>query len=240
MGSFGGDSAAGGTATFGGDESPERRYFELYKRFAGRGAVDTSDESKVFTRWLQGRGDMGAVLESEAIKQARESVPCQAIDQLSEWEAAMGVARPGVMAATKTRQMFLQMIMNFVAATPNIKRIETAVARVMDASLPGVGGGGGLGVEGFENTGATAIGDDGIKHFCVLVPSTVNMGYGVWLTKKAQRQLYRGLEAALQIIAPAGTHGAIATSDAGTSPNAPEFYTDGWNGCACDKDVVGS
>ena len=236
MGSFGGDSFAGGTATFGGDESPERLFFELYRRFAGRGALALWNESTVRARWMQGLGDMAGSMESEAIKQAMESVPCTAIDQLDEWEAAFRLNLPGERGTTFMRQQFLLMIMNFCAATANITRIASAVERILDVSIHD----GGLGVEGFENTGATAIGEDGIRFFCILVPSTANMGFGVWLTKKAQRPLFRGLEAALRIIAPAHTVPALSTSDAGVFPNNPEFYTDGFNGCACDKDCVGS
>lgn len=239
MGSFGGDSFAGGTAIFGGDDSAERRYFELFRRFAGYGAVDTGDESKVFTRWLKGIGDMAAVMESEAIKQANESVPCTAIDQLDEWEAAFGVSIPGSHGTTFIRQTILRMIMTFIGTTANIVRIQNAVIRALDASYPGAAGGGGLGVLGFENTGATAISEDGIRYWCVLVPATINKGYGVWLTQKKQRQLYRGIKAAMRIIAPAHTVPELCTSDDGGG-NRPAFYTDGYLGCACDKDCVGS
>jgi len=236
MGNFGGDSFAGGTAIFGGDESAERRFFELYKRFGGTGALDTNDETKVRTRWLQGIGDMAAVMESEAIKQGRESVPCQAIDQLDGWEAAYGITLPGKAGTTYTRQQILRMVMNFVGATANIKRIENAVIRLLDATIPD----GGLNVTGYENTGATAIGDDGIRYFCILVPEKVNAGYGEWLTRKAQRPLYRGIKAALRIIAPANTVPALSTANDQALPPVPAFYTDGYNGCACNKDCVGS
>jgi len=233
MGSFGGDSFAGGTATFGGDESPERLFFELYRRFAGRGALALWNESTVRARWMQGLGDMAGSMESEAIKQAMESVPCTAIDQLDEWEAAFRLNLPGERGTTFMRQQFLLMIMNFCAATANITRIANAVARILDVSTPD----GGAFVSGHENTGATINSPDGIRYFCILVSQ--EKGAGKWLTKKAQRPLFRGLEAALRIIAPAHTVPALSTSD-NAAGDTPEFYTDGFNGCACDKDCVGS
>jgi len=234
----GGLSFFGGTARPGGSVDAEQRFYELITRWLGDGAYDIDDESKVRTRVMMVLGRMFATCENEAIKQAIESVPSTSIDQMDEWQEMLGMKYlAGVYGDTWLGQRFMAMFQRFTCSTPNIKRIANEVEKIMDAARPN----GGLGVEGFENTRATAISDDGEKHFCILVPVTLDVGYGKWLIKKTQRPLYRAIKWALRCVSPAHTVPAVATTDIGIgAANRPAWYSDGYKGTAFSKDCVGS
>lgn len=235
----GGYSHFGGTALFGGGPDAEERFYDLLLRWLGDGAFE-KDEEDVRSRVLMCFARMLATAENEAIKQAFESVPRMSISQMSEWQAVFVMKYlEGVYGDTWLAQQFMAMIMRFTCNTPNIKRLAIEVARIMDAAFPTLSGGGGLGVTGFENTEATAISDDGVRYFCILVPATVGIGYGSILASKAHRPLYRAIKHVLGLVSPAHTVPALCTSDDGAG-TAPAWYSDGYLGTGFDKDCVGS
>jgi hypothetical protein len=225
MTSFGGFSFFGGTSYFGGGTDAEERWYQLLQRWLGDGAYNKTDDL-VRSRFLMAIARGLATMESEARKQARESIPSLSIDQIEEWELAFGLDLiRGLYGDTELRQRFLKASQVFLTNTANIKRLVNQVIYILNDPF----------VEGYENDGSTIISDDGVRYWCILIrPLYAEPPY---------RPLYRALKLALEKWAPAHTVVTLATQSAdGThGPGSPVgFFTDGGPFttmvCACDKD----
>lgn len=218
MGSFGGYAHFGGTCVAGGGESAEQRYYDLLQRWLGAKAYDKDDDA-VRSRFLMSWGRGLAAMENEAIKGARESVPCLAIDALDDWESIYATELAAKVFETyEFRQRVQQVLMQCQLSTANIRRLEDWVALIIDSWA-----------YGYENTGATIESDDGDRYFAVLVPPAVADDVSLW----------RLVMMVLQKAAPAHTVPALPTDNDGGAPPAPLFHTDGFQGCACGKDCPG-
>lgn len=239
MGSFGGSSFAGGTATFGGGDDAETRWSALLIRWLGQGAYNpVSFDDAVRTRFLQALAEGMCAIENEGIKGALESVPAWAIDQLDEWERIYGLDLVRVTwGHTQVRQEFLRICQVFLANTCNYKRVQTELRKLLNLVQPLMG----TKPTAYENTVATALSEEGLRYWCLLVPYSEGFPHtGAWLTAPTQRPFYRAVKALLRTIAPAHTVVALCTSDEQVPARRPAFYSDGYRGSASDKDVVGS
>jgi hypothetical protein len=225
MGSFGGFAFFGGTSYFGGGIDAEERWYQLLQRWLGEGAYNKTDDL-VRSRFLMAVARGLATMESEARKQARESVPSLSIDQVEEWELLFGLDLVrGTFGDLELRQRFLKASQVFQTNTANIKRLVNQVIYILDDPS----------VEGYENDGSTIIGDDGVRYWAIMIlPQYSDPG---------NRPLYRALKLALEKWAPAHTVVCLATSSINGvyGPGAsPGFFTDGGPNpivvCACDKD----
>jgi uncharacterized protein YmfQ (DUF2313 family) len=217
MGSFGGYCFAGGTCTFGGDTDAEERWKNLLLRAIGDKAYD-KDMDSVRSRILFAVGICLATMESEAIKSARESVPCTAIHALDDWEKAHGAEFiADVFRTYMRRQNAQQSIMEMALSTAHPRRIERLVRQFLEDASCYV----------FENTGATIDSVDGVRYWCVLVPDKYAM--------PEYRTLWRALERLLARWAPAHTEFTICTVE-DLAGGDPMFYLDGYFGTACGKD----
>jgi len=223
MGSFGGWSFAGGTATFGGDADAEKRWTDLLIRCLGDKAYDKEMES-VRSRFLFSFAIGLAAMESEALKTQAESVPCNAIDALDDWEKVHGVDFvANVFRTYLRRQNFEKGIMQMALSMAHRLRIQARVRAIMEDDECYV----------YENTGATIDSVDGVRYWCVLVPDKY--------AGAEYRTLWRVLEGALARWAPAHTEFTICTvDDGGGPPPVPLFYLDGYGGTACGKDCPGA
>jgi len=235
----GGLSFFGGTALFGGGPDAEQRFYDLLQRWLGEGAF-AKDEEDPRSRFLMCIARMLATTENEAIKQAIESIPSLSISQMDEWVKVFNVKYLEGYSDTWLKQRFMEAVQRFTCDTPNIVRLADEVAKILDAAFTGAAGGGGLGVEGFENTRATSISEDGERYFCILVPASVGYGYGGLLGSGAHLRLYRAIKHLLMLVSPAHTEAALCTSDIAAAPNRPAWYSDGYLGTAFNKDCVGS
>jgi hypothetical protein len=225
MGSFGGFSFFGGTSYFGGGTDAEERWYNLLQRWLGEGAYNKTADL-VRSRFLMAVARGLSTMESEARKQARESVPSLSIDQIEEWEIVFGLDLVrSVYGDTELRQRFLKASQVFMANTANIKRLVNQVIYILQDAA----------VEGYENDDSTIVSDDGVRYWCILIRPEY--------ADPPNRPLYRALKLALQKWAPAHTVVTLTTQTAdGTyGPGSPVgFFTDGgpFPGiiCACDKD----
>lgn len=216
----GGFSYAGGTCRAGGSIDAEERYYHLLQRWLGDKAYDKNEDdvrSRFLMSWARGL----AAMESEAIKSARESVPCLAIDALDDWERTYGVEfAPDAFKTIMRRQDFLRGVMRMQISTAHIVRIQDEVRRMVQDDQ----------CYGWENTGATIESTDGVRYWAVLVPS--------YMANAENRTLYRAVFYMLRRWALAHCVPCLCTSpDAATEP---AFYTDGYRGCACGKDCPGA
>jgi hypothetical protein len=219
MGSFGGYAHFGGTCVPGGGESAEKRYYDLLQRWLGDKAFDKEDatvRSRFLMCWARGL----AAMENEAIKGARESVPCLAIDALDDWESVYATETAATVFETyQRRQAVQQVLMRSQINTANIGRIEDWVALITQTWA-----------YGYENDQTTIISSDGDRYWCVLVPSTVSDDLSLW----------RLVMTVLEKIAPAHTVPALPTAYGAGAPPPPAFYSDAYRGCALGKDCPGS
>lgn len=219
MGSFGGYAHFGGTCLAGGDESAEKRYYDLLQRWLGDKAFD-KDDATVRSRFLMCWARGLAAMENEAIKGARESVPCLAIDALDDWESMYAMETAGTVFETyQRRQAVQQVLMQSQLNTANIGRVEDWVALITQTWA-----------YGYENDGTTIVSDDGDRYFSVLVPSSVADDLSLW----------RLVMTILEKVAPAHTVPALPTDNDGGGVPAPVFHTDAYGGCACGKDCPGA
>jgi len=221
MSKYGGGNYYGGTSSYGGKPSDEEKYYKALQGRLGDG-VYTKSDSAVRSRFLMAIARGLAHMSNEARRSRNESVPCRAFSNLGEWERIHEVTFPeNAVRTVKRRQAVQRALMRFKLATAHIIRIQEEVRKILEDDE----------CYGYENTGTTMIGPDGIRYWCILVPD--------WMALPEFLPLYFMLKNLLRKIAPAHTVPALCTSDDGGSPPTPEFYLDGYRGSAVGKDAPG-
>ncbi len=224
---FGAFSYFGGTARFGGSVDAEERWYNLLQNHLGAGAY-TKDYDAVRSRFLMGLARGISAMESEARKTANESVQAKALAALEDWEKiAALVFAPSGLKTIQRRQAFQRALMRILVNMANVRKIATEAENMIDDPNYFTW------AEGYENDYSTMIGPNGAAFFVILLPEFMQL--------PEYRELYRAVEEMVERWAPAHTIPAIATSnDQVSSPFYPEFYSDGFRGCACGKDVPGA
>ena len=240
MGSFGGGSFFGGTCLPGGGVSAEDRYYRWLQEYLGEGATDQDRDDElegVRARFLYALARELATIEAVAIQAANESVPSASIESLEDWERAMDSPCADDLArGTAFRQDVLAALMKIQGSMCTPNRVEEVVEDLMIAG--GIDPGGEVYVG--ENTGATAVSDDGVRYWSVLLPATTGNKPGEDWMNFRKVALYQTIKRILERWQPAHCKVALCTGEDSGTPGVPAFYCDGYLSCECGKDCLGS